>query len=327
MGSPYTLDPQVRALLDGMAQASQPSYASLGPVQARQHYRQSRLALQASPIAVSAVQAITASTPAGPLALRLYRPKLLGGSAVAVSLPCLVFFHGGGWVLGDLDTHDRLCRALAQAGQCVVAAVDYRLAPEHRFPAAGEDAIAATKWIAAEADALGVDSTRLAVAGDSAGGNLAAVVAIALRDSAVQLVMQLLFYPVTDLAHNMESHRRLASGFGLTLSSMEWFRSNYLSSAQDIDDWRASPLRARDHTGLPRACIITAGFDPLLDEGRAYADRLNAAGVGVTYECFGGMIHGFMLMTGVLAASGHAVYRAGQALREVFNAPGNLSAR
>ena len=323
----YTLDPQVQALLNGMAQAPQPSYASLGPVQARQHYRQSRLAQQAAPVRVAAVQALTAILPAGPLAIRLYRPILLTGSPGVTPLPCVIFFHGGGWVLGDLDTHDRLCRTLAQAGQCAVAAVDYRLAPEHRFPAAVEDAIAATKWIAAQADSLGLDPARLVVAGDSAGGNLAAVVALALRGSPVQLVMQLLFYPVTDLAHNMDSHRRLAAGYGLTLSSMTWFRSHYLAGEAQIDDWRASPLRARDHAGLPRACIITAGFDPLLDEGRAYADCLHAAGVRVTYECFGGMIHGFMLMTGALAASGHAVYRAGQALREVFNDSGPLPAR
>ncbi len=314
-------------LLSNLVKESQPSYAALGPVLARQHYRQSRLGLQSPSLRVSDVQMLAAATSAGLLAIRLYRPVLLNGSVSPKPLPCVIFFHGGGWVLGDLDTHDGLCRALAQAGQCAVAAVDYRLAPEYRFPSAVEDAVAATEWIASQAEALGLDAARLVIAGDSAGGNLAAVTAIALRGSQVQPVMQLLFYPATDLAHDMDSHRRLATGYGLTLSSMMWFRSQYLSSETQIGDWRASPLRARDHSGLPRACIITAGFDPLRDEGRAYAECLHAAGVSVTYECFGGMIHGFMLMTGVLAAGGHAIYRAGQALRDVFNNPERQSAR
>ena len=338
-GASHVIDPQVRVLLERWAQEPQPAYASLAPAEARRLYRESRLRLQGEPVQVAAVESLTAdgaaqpaSQPASPpIALRLYRPLSQGESPlktpVAGPLPCLVYFHGGGWTLGDLDSHDGLCRALAQAGQCAVAAVDYRLAPENRFPAAVDDAIAATRWIAAHGREMGIDTQRLAVGGDSAGGTLAAAVALVLRGGDIPLALQLLFYPITDMAHELPSHFRLAEGYALTRASLLWFRGNYLRSEADIADWRASPLRAADLAGLPPASIITAGFDPLLDEGRAYAERLHAAGVPLRYECFNGMIHGFLLMAGELAASRHAIHRAGQSLREAFTGRFNALAR
>lgn len=333
-GTSHFIDPQVRVLLERWARESQPAYASMTPEEARRVYRESRLRLQAEPARMASVESLvavgTADAAAQRIAIRLYRPLAPSQSTYGSAhgkdalFPCLVFFHGGGWTLGDLDSHDALCRALAQAGQCAVAAVDYRLAPEHRFPAAVDDAIAATRWIASSAAALGIDAARLAVGGDSAGGTLAAAVALALRGSNVRLALQLLFYPATDMAHDLPSHQRLAEGpegYGLTRTSLLWFRANYLgspASERDLADWRASPLRAADFAGLPPASIVTAGFDPLLDEGRAYAERLHAAGVPLRYECFNGMIHGFLLMSRELAASRHAIQRAGQALREAF---------
>jgi acetyl esterase len=255
------------------------------------------------------------------------------------TLPGLVYFHGGGWTYGDLDTYDSVCRGIADQGRCTVVSLDYRLAPENKFPAAVEDCVAATRWVAANAASLGIDARRLAVAGDSAGGNLAAVTALTLRDdplrdgslrdesvrdesardaSTPQLAMQVLIYPSTDMDAGTESRSRFAEGTLLTGEDMLWVRGNYLRDERDFADWRASPLRARDFSRLPPACIITAGFDPLRDEGRAYAERLVRSGVAVTYECFEGQIHGFILMGGVIAAANHAVYRIGQALRQRF---------
>lgn len=317
----HALDPQVRTLLESPAARSLPFYASLGAAAARQAYRESRLLLQASPVAMAEVTDILAPAACGPLRLRLYKPLSFKGEPLAGPVPCLVYFHGGGFVLGDLESHDRLCRSLAQQGQCALVAVDYRLAPEHRFPAAADDAIAAVHWVRSQAGKLGLDGERVAVGGDSAGGTLAAVAAIALRGQEVPLALQLLLYPITDMGHELPSHHRLAEGYGLTRESLLWFRAQYLPDLAMASDWRASPLRAADHAGLAPACVITAGFDPLLDEGRMYADRLLGSGVAVTYECFFGVVHGFMLMTAHVAAGRHAIQRAGQALRTAF---GNL---
>jgi acetyl esterase len=192
------------------------------------------------------------------------------------------------------------------------------MGPEHRFPAAVEDAIAAVKWVSANAISLGIDASRLAVAGESAGGNLAAVAAIALRETGPAIAMQVLVYPVVDQASDTDSLRRFARGYSLTLELLRWYQKQYLGDEGDRADWRASPLLARDHSRLPSAYIVTAGFDPLLDEGKAYADRLKQAGVPVVYECFEGMIHGFLPMGGALAAAHHAHYRIGQMLRTRF---------
>jgi len=314
-----TLDPQARALLERAAAAQLPPLHALSAPEARLAYRTSRIALAPAPPVVAEVRDISIPGPAGAIRARTYRPV-----ASDKTLPGVVFFHGGGWTYGDLDTHDVVCRGIADQGRCTVVSVDYRLAPEYKFPAAIEDCVAATRWVAANAASLGIDARRLAVAGDSAGGNLAAVTALTLRDdpareaSVPPLAMQVLIYPTTDMDAGTGSLSRFAEGYLLTREDMLWVRANYLHDEREFADWRASPLRARDFSRLPPACIITSGFDPLRDEGRAYAERLTQAGVAVTYECFEGQIHGFIVMGGVIAAANHAVYRIGQALRQRF---------
>jgi acetyl esterase len=310
------LDPQAKQLLERVEAANLLPYSRLGVAAARELYKVSRRPLALPAPEVAAVADIDAPGPGGTLRVRHYRPH---GSTASETLPALVFFHGGGFVIGDLDTHDGACRALANAARVAVLAVDYRLAPEHPFPAAVDDAIAATRWIAASAQTLRIDPARIAVGGDSAGGNLAAVVAIALRDAGgPQLALQVLVYPATDLAAAHPSHFTYAEGHLLTRDSVLWFHGHYLGDHARASDWRASPLRAPDLSGLPPTYIVTAGFDPLVDEGEAYAERLIAAGVRVTYECFTGQIHGFLLMGGVLAAANHAIARAALVMRIAF---------
>jgi acetyl esterase len=309
------VDPQMQRVLERIAKAALPQFYTVSADEARRLYRESRAALGPPPPEVAEVRDLAASGPAGPIPVRLYRGL---GAAAGAPQPALVFFHGGGWTIGDLDTHDVVCRTLANKAHCAVIAVDYRMGPEHKFPAAVEDCIAATRWVAEQGTALGVDAARIAVGGDSAGGNLAAVAAITLRDAGgPPLVFQALVYPATDQRMDTATHARFSDGYLLTRNNMLWFRGNYLNPG-DYDDWRASPIRAADLAHLPPAHIITAGYDPLLDEGRAYSDRLVAAGVPVLYECFEGMTHGFLTMGGVVAASNHALYRLGQSLAQAF---------
>jgi acetyl esterase len=314
----HRLDPQARAMLERAAGAPEPHRL---PVEdARRLYREARIALAPPVPAVDEVRELVLPGPGGELRARYYRPLAAGPQPIAG----VVFFHGGGWTLGDLDTHDTACRGIANEGRCAVLSVDYRLAPEHRFPAALEDAVAAVRWTAAQAAELGIDADRLAVAGDSAGGNLAAATALVLRGSGIRLAMQILVYPVTDQSPGMIAQGNVEA-YGLTAATMHWFRGHYLGHADQAADWRASPLRALDVSHLPRAYILTAGFDPLLDQGRAYAERLQQAGVPVTYECFEGQIHGFLLMGGAMAAANHAIYRIGQAIRmQIVPKPASL---
>jgi acetyl esterase len=312
MESDDALDPHAAQVLALVRMARRPAFETVTAVEARAMYREGRVAVSPDPPDVAAVRDLTAPGPAGPIPLRLYR----GAETGAAPLPVLMFFHGGGWVIGDLDTHDVVCRRLANAAGCAVVSVDYRLAPEHKFPAAVEDCIAATNWVAAEAASLGLDGTRLAVGGDSAGGNLTAVVALHARDHAgPALRMQLLIYPATEFAMNHPSHVVRGEGYLLTHSTMKWFSDAYLRSDADIADWRASPLRAPDLSALPPAYVITAGFDPLCDEGAAYAERLVAAGVRVNHVHLPGQIHGFITMGKLIPAAGEATLAAGAALR------------
>jgi acetyl esterase len=288
------LDPQAANVIELVIKSGRPPYHQLTPKDARQMFRETRPASTPPAPQIGAVRELMAEGSAGPIPLRLYRPA---GLADSRRLPVLFYFHGGGWVIGDLETHDVLCRQLtAEAGVSVVA-VDYRLAPEHKYPAAVDDAWAATRWIVAHAAELGIDAERVAVGGDSAGGNLAAVVALLARDAgAPRIALQLLIYPVTDLASESQSYAELAEGYMLTRESMRWFRANYLAKEEDAADWRVSPLRAPSLSGLAPALVITAGYDPLRDEGEAYARRMREAGVTVDAVCFGGMIHGFVPM-------------------------------
>jgi acetyl esterase len=310
------LDPQAKAVLDLILKSGRPAYHQLSPKDARQLFRETRPASTPVPPEIGMVKELSAEAPLGPIPLRLYRPQ---GIPVATALPALVFFHGGGWVIGDLDTHDVLCRQLtAESGACVVA-VDYRLAPEHKFPAAIDDAWAATRWIASHATELGVDAGRLAVGGDSAGGNLAAVVALLAREQgAPSLALQVLVYPVTDLGAETASYTDFADGFMLTRDSMRWFIAHYLKGEHEALDWRVSPLRASSLASLPPALIVTAGFDPLRDEGEAYARKLREAGVRVDAVCYGGMIHGFAGMGRLIESGNRAVSHIASSLRQAF---------
>jgi len=252
--------------------------------------------------------------------LRFYRP-VLDAPTQAALLPVLVYFHGGGCVIGDLDTHDVLCRQLANAAGCAVVAVDYRLAPEHRFPVAVDDAIAATRWVAKQAASLGVDATRLAVGGDSAGGNLAAVVCIAARDAGdLPIAYQLLVYPATDMRRTLPSHTTNGDGYLLTKDTIGYFHDHYIDDARHDLDWRASPLLASDLGRLPPALVITAGFDPLRDEGLAYADALTQAGNRASCVCFEREIHGFITMGRVLDETSTAIGLCASELKRALEA-------
>ena len=308
------LHPQARALIDLMAERGVPPTHTLSPTDARNFYRERRTFTQPDAPQVAEVRDVMA----GSIPLRLYRPA---GSTGGAALPVLVYYHGGGWVIGDLDTHDVLCRALCNGADCAVVAVDYRLAPEHRFPAAFDDALAATRWVRANAASLGVDADRLAVGGDSAGGNLAAVVAIAARDAGdLPIAFQLLVYPATDMRRGHASHVTNGDGYVLTRDTIAYFHDHYIADPAHDLDWRASPLLHADLKGLPPSLLITAGYDPLRDEGLDYARALTAAGNRVSYVCFERQIHGFITMGRVLDEANTAVALCGNELRRAMSA-------
>jgi len=292
---PVTLDPDAAAVFKTFQEAGQPPYETLTVPHVRKLFAKGAVFTDPEPPELKSVQAITIPSPAGSIPARVYTPlKLMTVDGLA---PCLVFFHGGGWVIGDLNTHDVVCRRLADEGQLMVISVDYRLAPEHKFPAAVDDALAATKWIAANAKELGVDAARLVIGGDSAGGNLAAVTTISARDGdGPKIAGQLLIYPAIDFAMTHPSHSEPGTSVLLSHEAMTWFRDHYLNGPADIDDWRASPVRAETLSGLPPAYVLTAGGDPLRDEGDEYARRLKEAGVAVTYRHYAGQFHGFFTM-------------------------------
>jgi acetyl esterase len=309
-----TRDPQVELILQQARALPAVDYASLDPSAARRAYAEGRAVQQPLRPDVAASWDTEIATPRGAVRLRIIRPM---GATAARELPALVYFHGGGWVLGNIDTHDTLCRIIAnKSGVCVIS-VDYGLSPEHKFPTAIDDCIAASRWVAVEAAALRIDPERIAVGGDSAGANLAAVVAIMARDAgAPKLRFQLLIYPITDMRARSGSYREFAEGFILSSRIMDWFAEQYVREVADLDDWRISPLRARSLAGLPSALVVTAGLDPLRDQGKAYAEALSAAGGAASYRCFEGMIHGFCNMGGVLDAA----HRAHETISSSLNA-------
>jgi acetyl esterase len=292
---PVKLDPDAAAVYKAYQEAGRPAYETLTPAEAREYYFQARLVSNPEPPELKSVEPLDIPSKAGAIPARIYTPKALrrhDGLA-----PCLVFFHGGGWVIGNLDTHDVVCRTLAHDGELIVISIDYRLSPEHKFPAAVEDAIAATAWISATASGLGLDSRWIFVGGDSAGGNLAAVVAIHARDSkGPRIAGQVLIYPGTDFRMSHPSHHEPETSILLTHSVIRWFRDQYLNSLTDGEDWRASPARVENLEGLPPAYVLTVGADPLRDEGEEFANRLRKAGVPVTFRTFPGQFHGFFTM-------------------------------
>jgi len=302
-----SLHPQVEALLQRVARSPLPAYHTVSPFVARRIYRDTRAALAPKAPELPEVRLLAFEN----YAMRLYRP------VVGETLPALVYFHGGGWTIGDLDTHDVLCRQLALGARCAVFSVDYRLAPEHPFPAGVDDCWAATRYVAENGGRLNVRG--IALGGDSAGGNLAAVVSLLARDAGTPAIaFQLLIYPASDQRCATPSHERNAQGYLLTRDAIKYFRGHYLPAERDWLDWRASPLLAQSHAGLPPALVITAGYDPLRDEGSAYADKLRAAGVKVAYREYADMVHGFLLFGGVLDSANAAVAECAAALRGAF---------
>ena len=305
---PVTLDPDAAAVFKAFQEAGRPPYETVSPAEARELYLKARFVSNPEPPELKSVQPLEIPAPHGSIPARIYTPlRLRQANGLA---PCLVFFHGGGFVIGNLDSHDVVCRKLADEGQLIVISVDYRLAPEHKFPAGVEDVVTATKWIADNARQLGIDASRLSVGGDSAGGNLAA------RDGdGPAIAGQVLIYPAIEAARTHPSHSEPETSILLTHSVTRWFYDQYLNSAADVDDWRASPARVKRLTGLPPAYVLTAGADPLRDEGDEYAKRLKEAGVAVTYRTFPGQFHGFFTMGKLLQQANVAAREIGDWLK------------
>ena len=307
------LDPQAKALLDMTAAQGMPPLGAMSVAEARQLMLTMRFEEEVE--AVSKVEDREIPGPAGNIPIRIYTPAGSGPFSV------LVYFHGGGWVIGNIESHDGVCRSLTNAAGCIVVSVDYRLAPEDKFPAGPEDCYAATQWVIANAAALNGDPKRVAVGGDSAGGNLAAVVSLMARDrGGSRPVYQLLIYPATDYyLSGWPSMQENADGYFLTRDDMVWFVNHYLSSEADAQNPYAWPIKAKDLSGLPPAMVITAEFDPLRDEGEAYAARLREAGVPVVVTRYNGMIHGFVSMAGMLDQGKKAIEEAAAGLRSAFS--------
>jgi acetyl esterase len=310
-----TLDPDVIGLLDLIKAAGRPALDSLPPPEARVAFLAGRTVLQPDPAEVASVRDFTIPGPAGAIPVRLYRGI---GTGSDTKLPCLVYYHGGGWVIGDLDSHDVLCRRLANDAGCAVLSVDYRLAPEHKFPAAYEDAVAAMHFAIAHPEQIGIDPAKVAVGGDSAGGNLAAAAALAARDAGVALTNQVLIYPATDMAMTLGSYSRVTDGFPLVARTMDWFIDHYLCNEADKHDWRASPWRAATLRGTAPAIMVVAAHDPLADDGLSYAKRLEQDGVRVTSTYFSGQIHGFVSMGKLLRAADTAIRMVATSLRQTW---------
>jgi acetyl esterase len=308
-----SLEPEIEALLAQMASAGVPPLERQSVAEARRRFVDVSAALVGPAVPVAEVADRTIPGPAGDLGVRVYTPQ---GEP---PFPIVVWFHGGGWVVGTLDVYDSLCRALAAAVPAVVVAVDYRLAPDHRFPAAVEDCYAATLWASRNAAMLGGAQQRLAVAGDSAGGNLAAVVALGARDRGGPAIgFQLLVYPIIDVAMDTASYRDKADGYYLTAAGMRWYWDHYLGGADGTRP-DASPLRAASVGGLPPALVVTAEHDVLRDEGEAYAARLRDAGVAVAVRRYPGMVHGFFRWRAVTAAADACLKEVAAALRAALS--------
>lgn len=310
------LDDQVQTVLAAVKAAGLPEFWQLTPDQAREQYRLRIKRMDVKDETIHRWEDRDIPGPERPITLRIYQPREAGPGE---RFPVLLWYHGGGFVIGDLDTHDSACRRLSKEGDCLVVAVDYRLAPESKFPAAVDDSMAALRWVATHAAEIGADATRIGVAGDSAGGNLAAVCALLARNEGFpKLAFQLLIYPCTAPEPETGSHRQFAEGYLLTRRTLTWFYQQYLRSARDTADFRFGPLVADDLSNLPPALVLVAGYDPLRDEGVQYASRLIEAGNEVTLVNMSGMVHGFYIMLGALDAASEAIRLSGTALRRAF---------
>lgn len=314
------LDPQAQSIIEAAEKAEAegclPAH-KLSPEDARRAYLETRAAVTPEPPEVAFVADIYIDGAGEPIPVRYYRPL---GSTESDLLPVVVYFHGGGWVVGNRDSHDVVCRQLANDGGFAVLNVEYRLAPEAKFPAALEDGFAVVRWALKGAGGLKINPERVAVAGDSAGGALATVCAKLALDQGTPIVFQALIYPATDLHAASPSHKELGEGYLLTTEAMDWYYEQYLVDASDKDDWRASPILIEDLSGLPPAYIITCGYDPLRDEAKAYADRLTEAGVPVIYKCHDGMIHAFITMGKVIDETNIAIAEIAAHIKDAFDA-------
>ncbi|MBN9460949.1 MAG: alpha/beta hydrolase [Burkholderiales bacterium] len=309
------LDPQIEKILYWAQRAKAPPYPQLGAVLARELYTKASATLDIMPPALHEVRDLELALPGRTLRVRQYAPW---PHSWAEPRPALLYFHGGGFTIGSVDTHDRVCRMLALGADCLVYSVDYRLAPEHPFPAAADDAFESLEWLHREAGALGVDPARIAVGGDSAGGTLAAASAIHARDRGWPLALQLLVYPGLSSRQDTDSYRRYARGYLLDIDTVQWFFAHLLRDERDRHDWRFAPLLADDLRGVTPAWIGAAEYDPLVDEDRAYAQRLREAGVAVTFIQYDGMIHSFFQYGGFVPTARQAHADACAALREAF---------
>jgi acetyl esterase len=322
----HELAPDIHALLRLASLAGDDSASDGGrltPQQSRARLREGTAATVGPRPSLPAGCDVAIPGPAGQIPARHYEPTGVGFEG----RPLIVYFHGGGWTIGDLDTHDGVCRFLAANAGAGVLSVGYRLAPEHPFPAAVEDALAAFRWAASECARLGADPSRIAVAGDSAGGNLAAAVSLLARDEGgPQPALQALIYPVADTAGTWPSRDAFAEGFLLTRADMDWFEGHYLANGSDREDPRVSLLRATDLSGLPPAYVAVAGFDPLRDEGEAYAERLREAGVQVALRRHPGLIHGFANLTEICPSAREAMQELAGAVRMALASPAEGSA-
>ena len=304
---------ETEELLRIFSEAEGPGFLEMTPNEAREAYVQLAV-MQGEPVQVASVEDVLVPGLAGDIPIRIYKSNL------EIDLPVFIYYHGGGWELGNLETHDPLCRQLALQSNCAVLAVDYRLAPENKFPASADDAYEVVKWVAEEGGSLGLDGSRIAVGGDSSGGNLAAVVSIMARDRGNSpLVAQILIYPVTDYCFDTTSYQEHGSGYILTTELMQNFWDLYLSKPSDGDNPLASPLRANDLSGLPRALVLTAECDVLRDEGEAYGGRLRAAGVETTVHRYNNMMHGFIQFGSMIPEAHTAISEIAAELKAAFN--------
>jgi acetyl esterase/lipase len=309
-----SLHPQIVKALEAMARLNLQPIEALSPVEARRQMEETAKSRKAEPLSVARIEERTMPGPAGPVPLRLYWPEATG------PVPAIAYYHGGGHVIGSLDTHDLIARNLCHLAEALVCSVDYRMGPEHKFPAAVEDSFAALEWLAANAASLGADPKRLGVHGDSAGGNLAAVVALLARDRGKPaLRLQSLVYPVADYNLSAPSYETFAEGYGLlTRAAMRWFQRHYLRTPADAEDWRASPVKASSLAGVAPAIVVTAECDVLHDDGAGYAAALRSAGVAVEYREYPGMIHGFFGMVPIIDDAMVAQRAVAAAFRRAF---------
>ena len=310
-----SLDPQAKWVLDIAEQVKAPLLEDLSATEAKAAYEERAQKLCFKDVPIGSTEDLEIDGPHGNIPLRIYKP--VDGPD---TLPVLVFYHGGGWVIGSRDSHDALCRKICNQGPFLIVSVDYRMGPEAKFPAAADDAYTSLQWTHKNISAYGGDADRIAVGGDSAGGNLSAVVCQMARNSGTAApVFQWLIYPATNMDMCTDSHRDFAEGYFLTKQLMTWFQGHYLNGPEDQKNWKASPLLAESCADLPPALVQTAGFDPLKDEGKAYSDRLNKEGGRSSYTDYPGMIHGFINLGGAIDAAQTAIDEGIQYLQKAFS--------